>query len=282
MIKDISNSIDTSCTKSHRRPAPPRPLQKTHRHHKKMSSSPGGEEEDPENYPWHLAKAALLALITTSFLVWQQTRHSFYLARTAFVEHRRRSNRRDSAPAPAPAAASTTAKRRANKPNPKKAKKTASSSTMVDDDGGGGGDDDDDGGTLVVGFFHPRCSSGGGGERVLWKSIQALGELREGKFPASTKRRPRPRRGGSATAAATTTSTTTTTTTTDPPPPPHSRDVLANVRNLCVVVYTIDEPSDDYDRTIAEDVRARFNIVVPSSLPVHFVHLHELRHLLGE
>ena len=267
MIKDISISIDTSCTKSHRRPAPPRPLQKTHRHHKKMSSSPEGEEEDPENYPWHLAKAALLALITTSFLVWQQTRQSFYLARTAFVEHRRRSNRRDSAPAPAPAAASTTAKRRANKPNPKKAKKTASSSTMVDDDGGGGGDDDDDGGTLVVGFFHPRCSSGGGGERVLWKSIQALGELREGKFPVTTKRR-----GARSTVKSSS----------GPPPFSYSKDVLANVKNLCVVVYTIDEPSDDYDRTIAEDVRARFNIVVPSSLPVHFVHLHELRHFLGE
>lgn len=236
-----------------------------------MSSSavvPGGEEEDPESYPWHLAKATLLALIATSLLVWQQTRHSFYLARTAYVEHRRRSKRRDSAPAPAPAAASTTAKRRANKPNPQKAKKTASSSMMADDDGGGGGgDDDDDGGTFVVGFFHPRCSSGGGGERVLWKSIQALGELREGKFPVTTKRR-----GARSTVK----------TSSGPPPPSYSKDVLANVKNLCVVVYTIDEPSDDYDRKIAEDVRARFNIVVPTSLPVHFVHLHELRHLLGE
>ena len=240
-----------------------------------MSSSavvPGGEEEDPESYPWHLAKATLLALIATSLLVWQQTRHSFYLARTAFVEHRRRSYRRDSAAAPAPAAApaaaSTTAKRRANKPNPQKAKKTASSSMMADDDGGGGGgDDDDDGGTFVVGFFHPRCSSGGGGERVLWKSIQALGELREGKFPVTTKRR-----GARSTVK----------TSSGPPPPSYSKDVLANVKNLCVVVYTIDEPSDDYDRKIAEDVRARFNIVVPTSLPVHFVHLHELRHLLGE
>ena len=149
---------------------------------------------------------------------------------------------------------------------------------MADDDGGGGGggddddDDDDDGGTLVVGFFHPRCSSGGGGERVLWKSIQAIGELREGKFPVTTTKR---RRGARSTAK---------TSSTSPPPPPssYSIDVLARiVKNLCVVVYTIDEPSDDYDRKIAEDVRARFNIVVPTSLPVHFVHLHELRHLLG-
>jgi len=26
-------------------------------------------------------------------------------------------------------------------------------------------------------FFHPHCSAGGGGERVLWKSIEALGQL---------------------------------------------------------------------------------------------------------
>jgi ALG11 mannosyltransferase N-terminus len=30
----------------------------------------------------------------------------------------------------------------------------------------------------TVAFFHPFCSSGGGGERVLWKSIQALDELK--------------------------------------------------------------------------------------------------------
>lgn len=26
-------------------------------------------------------------------------------------------------------------------------------------------------------FFHPHCSAGGGGERVLWKAIEALGQL---------------------------------------------------------------------------------------------------------
>ncbi|KAL3767588.1 hypothetical protein ACHAW5_008362 [Stephanodiscus triporus] len=30
-----------------------------------------------------------------------------------------------------------------------------------------------------------------------------------------------------------------------------------------------------------DDVRTRFSIVLPSSLPVHFVHLHELKHFLG-
>ena len=29
----------------------------------------------------------------------------------------------------------------------------------------------------VVGFFHPHCFGGGGGERVLWKSVEALGDL---------------------------------------------------------------------------------------------------------
>jgi hypothetical protein len=29
----------------------------------------------------------------------------------------------------------------------------------------------------LLAFFHPHCSAGGGGERVLWKAIQALGEI---------------------------------------------------------------------------------------------------------
>lgn len=29
----------------------------------------------------------------------------------------------------------------------------------------------------TIAFFHPHCASGGGGERVLWKAIQAIGEL---------------------------------------------------------------------------------------------------------
>lgn len=30
----------------------------------------------------------------------------------------------------------------------------------------------------VIAFFHPHCSAGGGGERVLWKQIEALDQLR--------------------------------------------------------------------------------------------------------
>jgi len=32
---------------------------------------------------------------------------------------------------------------------------------------------------IVIGFFHPHCFGGGGGERVLWKAVQALGDLRD-------------------------------------------------------------------------------------------------------
>jgi len=35
----------------------------------------------------------------------------------------------------------------------------------------------------VIAFFHPHCSAGGGGERVLWKSVQALGELYDTGIP---------------------------------------------------------------------------------------------------
>ena len=31
----------------------------------------------------------------------------------------------------------------------------------------------------LIAFYHPNCSAGGGGERVLWKAIQCLGEMRE-------------------------------------------------------------------------------------------------------
>lgn len=30
-----------------------------------------------------------------------------------------------------------------------------------------------------IAFFHPFCSFGGGGERVLWKAVEALGELND-------------------------------------------------------------------------------------------------------
>ena len=31
----------------------------------------------------------------------------------------------------------------------------------------------------TLAFYHPHCSAGGGGERVLWKAIESLGDLRD-------------------------------------------------------------------------------------------------------
>ncbi|KAL3822001.1 hypothetical protein ACHAXA_002987 [Cyclostephanos tholiformis] len=116
-------------------------------------------------------------------------------------------------------------------------------------------DDYDENETFVIGFFHPRCSSGGGGEMVLWKSIQALGEIKGGGDVTTT------RRSGSSVV---------------------TTDTKKHLERLCMVVYTINEPSKDYDTRILEDVANRFNIVVLESLPVRFVHLHEHKNLLDE
>src|SRR6056300_1172520 len=96
----------------------------------------------------HIIKATLLAGVATLLLIFQQTRSQFYETREGFVAYQRQRNRDKIA-----------------------AKKSKKKTDINEDDG-----------TFVVGFFHPRCSAGGGGERVLWKSIQALGELKEGKL----------------------------------------------------------------------------------------------------
>ena len=126
----------------------------------------------------------------------------------------------------------------------------------------------DEDGTFVVGFFHPRCSSGGGGERVLWKSIQALGELREGVVGNKLRKISSPSRPISSDDSAASVVA--------------SDGKKHNIEKLSVVVYTIDEPSEDYQIRIVDDVTRRFNIVLPRSLPVRFVHLHEYRGYLGE
>ena len=113
---------------------------------------------------------------------------------------------------------------------------------------------DDD--VYIVGFFHPRCSSGGGGERVLWKAVQAIGELKEGKYH-------------------TTCSNTSTT-----HGPIYSNDKLTNCKNVCVVIYTIDEPTSNYTQSTIQNVQRQFGITLPSILQVHFVHLHTHKHLL--
>jgi len=181
----------------------------------------------------HFTKATLLAGVVTLFLVFQQTRHSFHQTREAFEAHQRQRNR-DKAAA---------------KKNKKQKKSTK--------------DDNEDDGTFVIGFFHPNCSAGGGGERVLWKSIQALGELKAGKM---TKRRTKTKKDDDLAGLI-----------------GNSDDIrLRNCRNLSVVVYTVDEPSENYDKEVMEKVLERFSIRIPSSLSVHFVHLHEVKYLLNK
>ncbi|KAL9185136.1 hypothetical protein ACHAXT_002913 [Thalassiosira profunda] len=175
---------------------------------------------DPDQI-WHFAKAALLALVASLLVVVTQIRSAFHKTREDFVSFQRQRS-----------------EERATAKQDKRAKKSAK---------------EDGDGTFVIGFFHPRCTAGGGGERVLWKSIQALGELREGKV-AKRRTKTKKESGGI-----------------------DGDDVrLQNCRNLSVVVYTIDKHSDNYDEEVREKVRERFSITVPSSLPLHFVHLHEL------
>ena len=170
------------------------------------------------------AGAALLATIATAFVYIHQCRRYFTQIRQDFIAHQRQRN------------ATTNVKN--SKTNNKKAKKKS----MNDGDN-----------SFVIGFFHPHCSSGGGGERVLWKAIEVLGELKEGRFGRQqTNRIP---------------------TTID-------GDCWNNCKNIVVVIYTVDEPSATYEKDLLTHVRERFSITIPKSLPLHFVHLHKERHFL--
>ena len=144
---------------------------------------------------------------------------------------------------------------------------------------------DDDDGSFVIGFFHPYCTAGGGGERVLWKFIQALGELKEEEREGRRKqtesmvtstmqhRRSKTKKSNTATLHSTSNSGNN-----------DEDDVIIrrNCRNLSVVVYTVDEPTDNYYQDVMEKVRERFSIIIPSSLHIQFVHLHEVKYLLGK
>ncbi|KAL7530949.1 hypothetical protein ACHAXR_003767 [Thalassiosira sp. AJA248-18] len=198
----------------------------------------------------HFAKGTLLAIVATILLNFHQIRHTFHKSREEFVAYQRQRN----LDKPAAAAAS------------KKGKKSKKSTKAKE------GDEDinPDDGTYVIGFFHPHCSAGGGGERVLWKSIQALGELKEGKLLKNRRRTKTKKEAPSNDLA----SLIVIGNSDDPR--------LVNCRNLSVVVYTVDEPSADYDEEVMKKVRERFSIVIPSSLSVHFVHLHELKYLLDK
>lgn len=99
-------------------------------------------------------------------------------------------------------------------------------------------------GGKVVGFFHPHCSAGGGGERVLWKALQVLGELQEEDGSSKSKQK--------------------------------------NKLKLHAVIYTIDPPTENYERDLRAHVKTRFSIEISPLLPLYFVHVDHCAHYLGE
>lgn len=170
----------------------------------------------------HITGAAVLAATATVFIYLHQCRSHFSQIRQDFIAFQRQ---------------------RSAEINAKK--KSKGKQANPDDN------------TFVIGFFHPYCSSGGGGERVLWKAIQALGELKEGKL---MDRRTNKSKKSASTSA--------------------DNDCLNNCKNLMVVIYTVDEPTATYEKDVLAHVRDRFSITIPKSLSLHFVHLHKDKHLL--
>jgi alpha-1,2-mannosyltransferase len=185
----------------------------------------------------HFEVSALLAAIAASFICIHRCRGYFSRIRQDFVCFQRQQS---------------DAKQIRNKK--KKVNKESSSNNRPDDND-----------VFVIGFFHPYCSAGGGGERVLWKAIQAFGELKEGKL--MDRRSDKSKKAASTTASLVTNNNT--------------HDIcLTNCKNLMVVIYTVDEPSATYERDLLKHVQERFSITIPKSLSLHFVHLHEKKHLL--
>ena len=152
------------------------------------------------NFLQHILSALASSLILTTILVITQCRHTFGSIRTSFIENVRRRN--------ASSASSNNNNNTKRRPNE---------------------------GTYTIAFFHPYCSSGGGGERVLWKIIQALGQMKEdacqqddsdGKKRPSNSSRSRQSRSK------------------------YDKEVKGfiggNCENLSVVIYTVDEPTENY------------------------------------
>ena len=196
---------------------------------------------DNVEYDWqHILKATCLAGIVTLLLIYQQTRHGFYTTRKSFIEYKRQCNR-------------TLLESTEVAAKSKKTKKKTKNIVKEDD------------GTFIVGFFHPYCTSGGGGERVLWKSIQALGELKDaakdGTIISNNRRSKTQKKADIIT---------------------ENDTRIINCKKLSVVIYTIDKPTEDYDKNVLEQVKDRFGIVIPKTLDIHFVHLHEVKYLLGK
>jgi hypothetical protein len=139
----------------------------------------------------HFFSATLAAFVLTTILLVTQYRHYFNQLRNAFVENVRRRN----------IATKDTGK--ANMTNGKQYEAEE--------------------GTFTIAFFHPHCSAGGGGERVLWKMIEAMGEMKEEALKNGMKKK----KGGAAAVG---------------------DEVVRNCRNLSVVIYTVDEPREGYER----------------------------------
>jgi hypothetical protein len=223
---------------------------------------------DPESFDyWHIAKATLLAAVATLFLIFQQNRYTFRQTREAYVTHLQQRDRNNKA---ASLIVEATSKNKGKKKNTIQSVKDAAADAASDDA--------NDNGAFVIGFFHPYCSAGGGGERVLWKFIQALGELKEENLEGKKKtvltqnRRSKTKKENESNLHSTATN--------------HGKgdeDIIRrNCRNLSVVVYTVDEPTDNYDQNVMKKVREQFSIGISPSLHIQFVHLHEVKYLLGK
>jgi hypothetical protein len=175
-----------------------------------------------------LTYAALSAFLLTFILIVTQCRHTFQQIREAFVLYQRQCNVDAAASSNGSSSADGSSnnnnsnKKRGSKGlNQKKGSKSAATTNE---------ELNQDEGTFTIGIFHPNCSSGGGGERVLWKAIEALGEMKEGKIPTRRGKMRRDDSGGSNGGGVI------------------GEDRLRNCRNLSVVVYTVDEPSVNYQR----------------------------------
>jgi len=120
------------------------------------------------------------------------------------------------------------------------------------------------GGDKVIAFYHPRCSSGGGGERVLWKMIQCLGQIRESGvrlsvvvYTADPDEGIKTDDSSAAEGAADEVT---------------GRNSEAVNRKIGSSQY---KRGFSYEERVMKHVRDRFGIEVSSSLPIKFVHIHD-------
>lgn len=132
------------------------------------------------NFILHLLSAAISSIIVTAIIIITQCRYTFSEIRNAFVSHVKECNNATS----------------------------YSSKTRHELEG-----------TFLIGFFHPHCSAGGGGERVLWKTIEALGQMKEDALKVDAGKQKEVIKDDC---------------------------IRGKCRSLAVVIYTIDEASDTY------------------------------------